>query len=344
MTATDQATAPGQWITIHCVTVTCSRCGARPDNEDFTPYFDSPQQAREQLARDYGWRTTPRGDGGEELLCEDCAAKDDCARLGHQPESSGPSLMPDGSTLPKMTFCNRCSLLLDREGNIIPAPDGYPVPAPAHRTLGWDAAALPAGHDIADAAWRLMARLSDDAVAARWDAWDGDQAGRPARRAEPDPEADKATAMLLIKAAHGLLCTAVGASHAPAAAVTATPQAAGREEVADAAIRLAALALAFGRIDRTACTHPDGTPESDSDHTVMLGWLAPSLAALTEPGLDPHLVAAYALVHDAVEVHAGDTPTLVITSQGRAEKAARERAARPAGTPTSASHCRGCRR
>jgi hypothetical protein len=102
---------------------------------------------------------------------------------------------------------------------------------------------------------------------------------------------------------------------------------AGRSQVGDAAVRLAELALAFGRVNRTACTHPDGTPESDSDHTVMLGWLAPTLAALTEPALDPGLVAAYALVHDAVEVFVGDTPTLVITSQGRAEKAARERAA-----------------
>ncbi|HEX4830347.1 MAG TPA: HD domain-containing protein [Trebonia sp.] len=98
-------------------------------------------------------------------------------------------------------------------------------------------------------------------------------------------------------------------------------------EVADAAIRLAGHALAFGRIDRTACRHPDGTPESDADHTVMLGWLAPALAALTEPGLSPDLVAAFCLVHDAVEVFAGDTPTLVISDQERAAKAAREHAA-----------------
>ena len=97
--------------------------------------------------------------------------------------------------------------------------------------------------------------------------------------------------------------------------------------VADAAVRLAELALAFGRIDRTACTHPDGAPESDADHTVMLGWLAPALAALTEPALDPCLVAAFALVHDAVEAFAGDTPTLRITSDGLAAKAAREQAA-----------------
>jgi len=112
-----------------------------------------------------------------------------------------------------------------------------------------------------------------------------------------------------------------GTTEAPA---TATEAAA----LADALTDLGALALAFGRIDRTACFHPDGvTRESDSDHTVMLGWVAPALAARCRTGLDAGLVAQFALVHDAVEVFAGDTPTLRITDQGRADKAAREHAA-----------------
>jgi putative hydrolase of HD superfamily len=73
--------------------------------------------------------------------------------------------------------------------------------------------------------------------------------------------------------------------------------------------------------------HPDqATLETDTDHTVMLGWLAPSLAA-SFPGLDVGLVAQFALVHDAPEVYAGDTPTLLITSAGQAAKEAREAAA-----------------
>lgn len=86
-------------------------------------------------------------------------------------------------------------------------------------------------------------------------------------------------------------------------------------DLAEAVIDLGRLALAFGRIDRTACYHPEGDMrESDTDHTVMLGWIAPALAAGLYPGvLDPGLVASYALVHDAVEVFAGDTPTLRIT-------------------------------
>lgn len=98
--------------------------------------------------------------------------------------------------------------------------------------------------------------------------------------------------------------------------------------LADIVIKLGELALAFGRINRTAVYHPDGiTPESDTDHTVMLGWVACSLAAQYFPHLNIGLVAEFALVHDAPEVYAGDTNTLRISDQGRAAKADRERAA-----------------
>ncbi len=77
----------------------------------------------------------------------------------------------------------------------------------------------------------------------------------------------------------------------------------------DAVIGLGELALAFGRILRITA-HPDGkTLESDTDHTVMLGLIACAYAAATSPELDLGKVAQYALVHDLVEVYAGDTPT-----------------------------------
>lgn len=98
--------------------------------------------------------------------------------------------------------------------------------------------------------------------------------------------------------------------------------------LADAVVDLGRLALAFGRVDRTAVYHPGGiTPESDTDHTVMLGWVACSLAARYFPQLDVGLVAQFALIHDAPEVYAGDTPTLRIDDAGRQAKAEREKAA-----------------
>lgn len=100
------------------------------------------------------------------------------------------------------------------------------------------------------------------------------------------------------------------------------------EQTADAVIELGRLALAFGRVDRRTY-HPDGrTPESDTDHTVMLGLVACALAAQHGPGLDVGLIAQYALVHDLVEVYAGDTPTLrALTAAAAEEKRQREHAA-----------------
>lgn len=80
-------------------------------------------------------------------------------------------------------------------------------------------------------------------------------------------------------------------------------------DAVQAIIDLGALALAFGRVNRITC-HPDGvTPESDTDHTVMLGLLACAFAERFAPTLDRGRVAQFALVHDFVEVYAGDTPT-----------------------------------
>lgn len=94
----------------------------------------------------------------------------------------------------------------------------------------------------------------------------------------------------------------------------------------DAVVHLGRLSLQFGRVDRITF-HDDGTtPESDTDHTVMLGLIATALAASTN--LDVGLVAQYALVHDLVEVYAGDTNTLGgLTTEGKADKKAREEAA-----------------
>jgi 5'-deoxynucleotidase YfbR-like HD superfamily hydrolase len=92
-------------------------------------------------------------------------------------------------------------------------------------------------------------------------------------------------------------------------------------------MNLASLALAFGRVDRVTF-HPDSeTRESDTDHTVMLALMAPALAARLRPDLNPELIAAFAVVHDLVEVKTGDTDTFGISSSDRADKAEREAAA-----------------
>ncbi len=100
------------------------------------------------------------------------------------------------------------------------------------------------------------------------------------------------------------------------------------EEVADAVVRLGRLALQFGRTNR-ATYHEDGeTFESDTDHTVMLALIACAFAAREAPELDLGKVAQFALVHDLVEVYAGDTNTLKPMSvEDKEEKMRREHAA-----------------
>lgn len=101
-----------------------------------------------------------------------------------------------------------------------------------------------------------------------------------------------------------------------------------KPETIDAVVELGRLALNLGRVDRITF-HPDGTtPESDTDHTVMLGIVACALADKWFFGLRNGLIAQYALVHDLVEAYAGDTPTLrELGTAGRAAKKARETAA-----------------
>ena len=57
----------------------------------------------------------------------------------------------------------------------------------------------------------------------------------------------------------------------------------------------------------------------------MLGILAGSIASKLYPDLDMGLVMQFALVHDLVEVHAGDTDTIVNTSvESMKQKSERE--------------------
>ncbi len=97
-------------------------------------------------------------------------------------------------------------------------------------------------------------------------------------------------------------------------------------ELLPLALELARVSLAFGLVKR-ATAHPDGTPESDATHTVMLGIIAPEIAR--REGLDPVLASAFATVHDLPEVYALDTSTARgLTPEQREAKDSRETAAR----------------
>ena len=78
------------------------------------------------------------------------------------------------------------------------------------------------------------------------------------------------------------------------------------ESTLNHALAVARTSLAFGLVNRVT-KHPDGTPESDSTHTVMLAMLVADLAQAE--GLDVGLAVQYAIVHDLPETYAGDTCT-----------------------------------
>ena len=84
----------------------------------------------------------------------------------------------------------------------------------------------------------------------------------------------------------------------------------------NAALDLARLCLQFGRVERIT-RHEDGVRlETDTDHTVMLGIFACAFAASFAPGLNTGLIAQFAMIHDLVEVYAGDTVTMQALSPG----------------------------
>jgi putative hydrolase of HD superfamily len=94
------------------------------------------------------------------------------------------------------------------------------------------------------------------------------------------------------------------------------------EDLFDKLTLLSNLSFQYGETFRFT-TYPDGkTLESDTDHSFMLGLSACALRDICAPELDRGKLAEYALIHDLVEVYAGDTATLGMTD--KSEKMDRE--------------------
>ena len=100
------------------------------------------------------------------------------------------------------------------------------------------------------------------------------------------------------------------------------------EKFQDAVVALCALVMQYATVHRITFLADGVTPESDTDHTVMVGLISCAVAQQLEPRLDIGLVAQFSLVHDLVEAYAGDTNTFGGLSAGaHADKEARESAA-----------------
>lgn len=84
---------------------------------------------------------------------------------------------------------------------------------------------------------------------------------------------------------------------------------------------------AFARVERTGLRiHGSDAKESDIEHSFFLAMLAWYIIETAQLPLDVSQAMRYALVHDFVEVYAGDT--YILDSEGAKTKHEREEAAR----------------
>lgn len=91
-------------------------------------------------------------------------------------------------------------------------------------------------------------------------------------------------------------------------------------------VEIAELVLALGKVNRQT-EHPDGTPESDTTHTVMLGVVSVYLNHHLGLGMNNGLLAQLAIVHDLHEAICGDEATLWQDPEALARKRMREQIA-----------------
>jgi 5'-deoxynucleotidase YfbR-like HD superfamily hydrolase len=94
-------------------------------------------------------------------------------------------------------------------------------------------------------------------------------------------------------------------------------------------LQLGMCAINFASIERAPRYTPE-RHENDAEHSFMLSLIAPELASQLQPELEPGLVAQFAVVHDLVELEAGDTVTFTLTAadivrKEQAEHSATER-------------------
>lgn len=92
-------------------------------------------------------------------------------------------------------------------------------------------------------------------------------------------------------------------------------------------IDVAKLILRFAKTNRTTFLDDGVSPESDTDHTMMLCTSACALAQKMYPDLDIGLVAQFGIVHDLVEAYAEDTDSFGITKEEEKDKENREQEA-----------------
>jgi putative hydrolases of HD superfamily len=97
----------------------------------------------------------------------------------------------------------------------------------------------------------------------------------------------------------------------------------------DQLLRFIALTQEFKTVRRKILLAKENREENDAEHSFQLAVVAMYLIESEKIPLDAHLAIKYALIHDVVEVYAGDTPAALLKGSAEALKTkhAREEAA-----------------
>lgn len=92
------------------------------------------------------------------------------------------------------------------------------------------------------------------------------------------------------------------------------------DEIVDKTLELGEFMMEFATVYRATYLNKNFDKESDADHTTMLAVMACAIAQKFHPEYDLGKVAHYALVHDLVEVYAGDVNTINFNNIDRRAK------------------------
>lgn len=95
----------------------------------------------------------------------------------------------------------------------------------------------------------------------------------------------------------------------------------------DSVFRYLDLLDAFQKVDRRVTRRGEDRFENDAEHSYQLAMTAWYLNEADSLGMDTGLILRFALAHDLVEAHAGDTPAFTTDQAERDTKDAREAAA-----------------
>ncbi|GAA0972579.1 hypothetical protein Q7689_00140 [Nocardiopsis tropica] len=84
---------------VECYVATCDTPDCKPFDGEFTPHFDTEEEAVERLCAEDEWTFD-----GKVLLCRDCTDIRECERNGHDWWPGG----TDPSTGVREEYCGRC--------------------------------------------------------------------------------------------------------------------------------------------------------------------------------------------------------------------------------------------